>query len=70
MICAVDAVVTAHQRRKGCAPLLIGALREKGNGARRAITLSLTAHQWRSSAAFVFAGGEEKRNRSNAVMIA
>lgn len=51
MICAINPIPMAHQWRKEPAPLLIGALREKGNGASASITLSPTAHQWRNLAA-------------------
>lgn len=40
MICAISSRSMAHQWRKPSAPLLIGALREKGNGAAIAITHS------------------------------
>lgn len=61
MICAINVIATAHQRRKRSAPLLTGALREKGNGARDAITLFPTAHQWRKQRSSIVA--EKKKQR-------
>jgi hypothetical protein len=47
MIAAIKPPPMAGQWHNKNLPLLIGALREKDNGSRAAVTLSPTAHQWR-----------------------
>jgi hypothetical protein len=48
--CAISQFPMPHQRRNQSAPLLSVRLREKGNGASAAVTLSLTAHRWPNGA--------------------
>jgi hypothetical protein len=63
MNCAIKPAPMAHQWRNGSAPSSKGALREKGNGARHAITLFPRAHLWRNSAASSLAATMKKEKK-------